>query len=55
MKFDEFTNKLKEIKESFKRRHGRDLQTIEELEQYLADRKFGVKRRHLTSLKGFNL
>jgi hypothetical protein len=53
MKFDEFMDKLKEIKEEYRRFQGEELKTIEELEKFLTLKKFRTsKRRHLKSLKG---
>lgn len=53
MKFDEFSNKLKEIKEDYHRSQGKKLETIEELEKFIALKKFRTSgRRHLKSLKG---
>lgn len=60
MKFDEFVEKLDSIKQEFKSLNGRDVQTIEELETFLKNKKLAPKlalgnRRSLKSLKGFNI
>lgn len=56
MKFDAFSDKLEEIAEEFRLENGRDIETVDELREYLRRRKVRVKgRRQLTSLKGFNL
>jgi hypothetical protein len=53
MKFDEFVTKLKEIKEDYYKTRGKELETIQELEEYIARKKLRVAgRRHLKSLKG---
>jgi hypothetical protein len=56
MGFDEFATRLKDIKADFLKAHGRELKTVEELEQYLMRRKFSPKgSKALKSLKGLNL
>jgi len=53
MKFDEFVNKLEEIKEDYYKARGKKLETIKELEEYILRKKLRVAgRRHLKSLKG---
>jgi len=54
--FDEFSDKLREIKSDYLKAHGRELHTVEELENYLIRRKVSKKKtRALKSLKGFSL
>lgn len=54
LKFDQFKEMLEVYKEDFLRVHGRELQTISELEEYLNQKKTrSIGRRNLTSLKGF--
>lgn len=55
MTFDEFSDKLKDIKIEFAKVKGRDMSTIAELEQYLVERKNRRLSRGLKSLKGFDL
>lgn len=56
LRFDEFLEKLSQVKAEFRAERGRDPKTLEELELYLARRKLRAKgRRHLTSLKGLDL
>jgi len=56
LKFDEFLDKLRQIRAEFRAEHGRDLRTVDELEAYAARRKLRTKgRRHLKSLKGLDL
>jgi hypothetical protein len=55
MTFDEFSNKLKEIKAEFTRIKGRDMSPIAELEQYLIERKNRRLSKGLKSLKGFDI
>jgi hypothetical protein len=57
MKFDEFKEKLQEYKEEYKITHKKELATIKELEDFLKQKKYltSKRRRHLTSLKGFNI
>jgi len=56
LKFDEFLDKLHELKQEFRIQNGKPLETIEELESYLRRRKMGLTgRRRLRSLKGFNI
>jgi CMP-2-keto-3-deoxyoctulosonic acid synthetase len=53
MKFHEFAEKLKEIQEEYYKTYNRKLETIEELEQFIALKKRRTSgRRHLKSLKG---
>lgn len=55
MRFDEFLEKLREVLTEYERDVGRKAETVRELEEYLAGRKFRTSgRRHLRSLKGFN-
>jgi hypothetical protein len=56
LKFDEFLDKLHELKQEFRNHYGKPLVTIDELESYLRQRKMGlIGRRRLRSLKGFNI
>jgi hypothetical protein len=53
MKLDEFVDKLRELKEDYFKSQGKELETIEELEDFITKKKFRVSgRRHLKSLKG---
>jgi hypothetical protein len=52
MKYDEFLFKLDEYKSEFHQVNNRDIKTIQELEEFLKQRKYGRKpRRTLKSLK----
>lgn len=53
MTFDEFGDKLNKILTDFRRTHGRDMETISELRQYL-DRRLVKKSKSkaLRSLRG---
>lgn len=55
MSYDDFQDKLREIKEEYREIHKKELETIKELETHLVHRKmrFG-KHRQLRSLKGFS-
>lgn len=56
MKFDEFSDKLFDLKQEFKLNKGYDMTTIEELDNFILERKTRKKtRKHLTSLKGFDI
>lgn len=56
LKFNEFADKLVELKQEFKLAKGYDMTTIEELDKYIIERKTrGKRRRNLTSLKGFDI
>lgn len=55
LKFDEFDDKLQDLKQEFKEYYGKDLTTIAELESYLRMRKVKNPRKFLRSLKGFDL
>ena len=52
MKFTEFSDKLKEIKDDYKKVYKKEMETIKELEQFLIIRQSRTNRRHLKSLKG---
>lgn len=55
LKFNEFLDKLQEVKDEFRQDKGVEAITIKELESYLKNRRLRTKgRRHLTTLKGFN-
>ena len=55
LKYDQFREMLKAYKEDFLRVHGREIETVAELEEYLKQRKIrSLGRRNLTSLKGFS-
>jgi hypothetical protein len=55
MTYDDFIEKLREIKAEFKRAKRTDLITIEQLEHYLTERKSRRSSRGLKSLKGLDL
>lgn len=56
LKFNEFMDKLQQLKSEFEQENGRKAETVAELEAFLKKRQFRAKgRRHLTSLKGFNI
>ena len=56
LKFDEFVDKLQQVKEDFRNENGREVETVAELEAFVRRRKVRTKgRRHLTSLKGFDV
>ena len=56
MRYDEFFERLQELKKDFKRVHGREVRTMAEFEQYLKQRKIrSLGRRNLTSLKGLDV
>jgi hypothetical protein len=57
MRYDEFEQKLREVKEDFRATHGRDVETLQELESFLRDRRLkadGLRkgRPTLKSLRG---
>ena len=55
MTYDEFENKLRDVKEEFKRAKGCELSTIAQLEEYMLERKSRYMSRGLKSLKGLGL
>jgi hypothetical protein len=56
MGFDDFQDRLKEIKADFLKAHGRDMISIIELEQYLVRRKLTPRKsKRLKSLRGTGL
>ncbi len=52
MTYEEFSDKLRVVKVQFKKRHGKNLNTIEELENYLTMILVKPKRKALKSLRG---
>ena len=53
MKFNEFIDKLRDIKEDYQKSQGKELKTIAELEEFIAFKKHRTSgKRHLKSLKG---
>jgi len=56
VRYDEFFNRLQELKEDFERVHGRKVKTMAEFEQFLKQKKIrSLGRKNLTSLKGLDL
>lgn len=59
MNYDEFLDRLREYREEYRAAYGRELKTIDQLEEYLSRRKTGRVRRSgrraLKSLRGFGL
>ncbi|KKK83541.1 hypothetical protein LCGC14_2792340 [marine sediment metagenome] len=56
MRYDQFTERLQELKEDFKKFYGREIETMAEFDVYLKQRKIrSLGRRNLTSLKGLDL
>jgi hypothetical protein len=56
MRYDEFFERLQELKKDFKQAFGREAETLIEFEEYLKQRKIrALGRRNLTSLKGLDL
>lgn len=55
MKYDEFSERLRKLKESYKTSTGDDLTTIEELEKYLDRLLTKPKKRGARSLRGLSL
>ena len=55
MTYDEFSDKLCEIKEEFERVKNSKLVTMKQLEDYLVERKSRRQSRGLKSLKGLNV
>jgi hypothetical protein len=54
--YDEFELKLAEILAEYRTATGRNLKTVQDLESYVIQRKFRLKRgKNLRSLKGLNL
>jgi hypothetical protein len=54
MHFDEFLERLRKLKIEYKLNTGKDLNTVEELEQYLDRRLVKRNTRNLKSLKGLS-
>lgn len=56
MRYDEFERKLQEVKADFRKEAGKELETVQELEQFLKDRISRVSVRKmrpaLKSLRG---
>jgi hypothetical protein len=62
MTYDEFSEKLRIVKFEFRRATGREMETVQELEEFLMRRMVSVKRvtargrkGALKSLKGLNI
>jgi hypothetical protein len=55
MTFDEFSNKLKEIKEEFLKVKKNEIVTVKQLEDYLVERKLRRRSVGLRSLRGLKL
>ena len=55
MSFDEFSKKLQELKDEYKRIHQKEALTLRELEDFLIKRKYRKGGRALKSLKGLAL
>lgn len=52
MTFDDFSDRLENIKKEFASAKGKELETIKELENYLIERMASSRQRGLKSLKG---
>lgn len=55
MTYDDFSDKLREIKTEFETTKNTKLKTVEQLESYLTERKNRRKTRGVKSLKGLNI
>ena len=56
MRYDKFREILQTYKEDFLRVHGREMETLADLEEYLKQKKIrSIGRRNLTTLKGFGI
>lgn len=55
MTYDEFSDKLHEIKDEFKRAKNCELKTVEQLESYILERKRRSLSKGLKSLRGLDL
>ncbi len=55
MTYEEFADKLREIKAEFRHAKRAELQTVEQLEKYLTERKTRRMSRGLKSLKGLDI
>ena len=55
MKYDEFSERLRKLKESYKMSTGRDLTTVDELEKYLDKLLAKPKKKGARSLRGLSL
>jgi hypothetical protein len=53
--FDEFSDKLREVKTEYERVKRSKLSTVKQLEDYLVERKSRRMSRGLKSLKGLNV
>lgn len=55
MKYEEFTEKLAELKAEFAQANGRDPSTMSEFEEFLSGRKTGrIRSARLRTLKGLD-
>lgn len=55
MTYDEFSNKLDDIKREFKHAKNHELTTVKQLEDYLMERKYKRTSGKLKSLKGLSI
>ena len=55
MQYDEFSDKLRKVKETFKAGSGKELKTIRELEEYLDRLLTKPKKKGARSLRGLSL
>lgn len=55
MTYDEFSDKLKQIKSEFFSVKNKKIETVKELEEYLVERKVRPKSKKLRSLRGLSI
>lgn len=55
MSFDEFSKKLQDLKDEYRRVFQKEVVTVQELEDFMARRKYRKGGRALKSLKGLAL
>lgn len=55
MKYDELLMKIKEVKSEYEKKYSKPLETVAELEKYVMERQIRLKRKTLSSLKGFDI